>query len=91
MFVSDAFDLHLYSSTRDLLELDKAGASNKHANFFGFPDYGAKGLLTALPGTKTEIDAVSQITRSKGYSINTYMEQEASEENFKRMRSPCNS
>ena len=87
-YVSDAFDLHLYSSTRDLVAKTSTGTSGKQANFFGFPDYGSQGLLTALPGTKSEIDAISQITRSKGFAVNTYMQQEASEENFKNMVSP---
>ena len=87
-FVSDAFALHLYSSTRDLVKPKQTGFASKKATFFGYPDYGTKGLLTTLPGTKTEIDAVSKITRAKGFAINTYMQKEASEENFKKMSSP---
>ncbi|MEM7298435.1 MAG: tetratricopeptide repeat protein, partial [Bacteroidota bacterium] len=87
-FVSDAFDLHLYSSTRDLVKPKSTGFSSKKANFFGYPDFGSMGLLSALPGTKAEIDAVSQITKSKGFATTTHMQKEATEENFKKINSP---
>ncbi|MEQ9405411.1 MAG: CHAT domain-containing tetratricopeptide repeat protein [Cyclobacteriaceae bacterium] len=87
-YVSDAFNLHLYSSTRDLLKVKKKTSTKKKADFFGYPDYGIKGLLVALPGTKDEIDAVSRITRTKGYATSVFMQKEASEENFKQIQSP---
>lgn len=87
-FVSDALNLRLYSSTRDLVRETQGSSTRKKADFFGYPDYGSKGLLTDLPGTKAEIDAVSAITRSKGYTTNTYLRRDATEENFKRIASP---
>ena len=87
-FVSDAYQLHYYSSTRDLLGTNQAGPSPSSATFFGYPDYGSKGLLAPLPGTRDEVNSISQITRSKGLETKTYMQQEASERNFKQMPSP---
>ncbi|GAB4239252.1 MAG: tetratricopeptide repeat protein [Ekhidna sp.] len=87
-FVSDAFDMHLYTSTRDLVEADKGSSPKRNAVFFGFPNYGSKGLLTPLPGTKREIDAISQITKNKGYTTSVFMQSEASEDNFKKISSP---
>lgn len=87
-YVADATNLHLYSSTRDLLKSKHASFTSKKADFFGYPDYGVKGLIESLPGTKVEIDAVSQITRTKGFATNTYMQKEASESNFKAIKSP---
>ncbi|MEO9872617.1 CHAT domain-containing protein [Ekhidna sp.] len=87
-FVSDALNLNLYSSTRDLVKSKNTEFASKKADFFGYPDFGTKGLLAALPGTKTEIEAVSQITRTKGFATNTYMQNQATEENFKRISSP---
>lgn len=87
-FVSDAMNLHLYSSTRDLVKSGVASTSTKKADFFGFPDYGSKGLLDALPGTRDEIAAVSTISKSKGFVTSTYLAKEASEENFKKLSSP---
>ncbi len=87
-YVSDVLNIQLYSSTRDLLATPKTISRNKNAAFFGYPDYGSQGLLQALPGTKIEIDAISKITRAKGYSTKTYMQKEASESNFKKISSP---
>jgi len=87
-FVSDAMNLQLYSSTRDLVKSEVVSSSRKKADFFGYPDYGSKGLLVALPGTKAEIAAVSTISKSKGFVTRTFLEKEASEENFKKLTSP---
>ncbi|MEO9806074.1 MAG: CHAT domain-containing tetratricopeptide repeat protein [Reichenbachiella sp.] len=87
-YVSDGINFHLYSSTRDLVDKNESRATSKKADFFGFPDYGNKGLLAALPGTKVEIDAVSQITRSNGYTVRAFLENNASETNFKKIASP---
>ncbi|MDW3210684.1 MAG: CHAT domain-containing tetratricopeptide repeat protein [Reichenbachiella sp.] len=86
-FVSDGMDFHLYSSTRDLLN-QSSSSKNKKADFFGYPTYGNQGLLVSLPGTKAEIETISQITRSKGYQVGTYMQGNASEDNFKKISSP---
>ncbi len=87
-YVSDALNLHLYSSTRDLVKKSNSSVSSKKADFFGYPDYGPKGLLDALPGTRDEIAAISTISKSKGFVTNTFLQQEASEENFKKISSP---
>lgn len=87
-YVADALDLHLYASTRDLLKSKQTYFVSKKADFFGYPDFGLKGLVESLPGTKVEIEAVSSITRTNGFSTKTYMQKEASESNFKAISSP---
>ena len=87
-YVSDNMLIHLYSSTRDLVKPASTGFASKKANFFGYPDFGAKGIVAALPGTKAEIDAVSQITRTRGFATTTHMQKEATEANFKKIQSP---
>ena len=86
-YVSDAINLHLYTSTRDLVK-EESGRAVKKADFFGYPDFGSKGLLAALPGTKVEIEAISQITKSKGFATNIYMQDQATEECLKQIVSP---
>ncbi|MEM9340019.1 MAG: CHAT domain-containing tetratricopeptide repeat protein, partial [Bacteroidota bacterium] len=87
-FVSDELKLHLYSSTRDLTKKESSSPSRKQADFFGFPDYGAQGLLQPLPGTQKEIATISKLTESGGFATRTFMRKEASEQNFKEIRSP---
>lgn len=86
-FVSDGMNFHLYSSTRELLN-QSSELNSKKADFFGYPNYGSQGLLAALPGTKAEIETISQITKSNGYQIDTYLQDKASEANFKKVKSP---
>lgn len=87
-YVSDVLNIRLHSSTRNLLEKKQLIAKTKRATFFGYPDYGNKGLLKTLPGTKAEIEAISRISKSKGYATKIYMQKEASEGNFKKISSP---
>ncbi len=87
-FVSDAFDLHLYASTRELVSKKSTGSAAKKANFFGNPDFGNQGILENLPGTKAEIEAISRITQTKGFKTDIFTRGEATESNFKRINSP---
>lgn len=86
-YVSDTYDFHYYTSTRDLIASPSA-SSQKTATFFGYPDYGSKGLVAPLPGTRDEIASISQITKSRGFNTQTFLQREASEANFKKMSSP---
>lgn len=87
-FVSDEFRLHLYTSTRDIVKTEKNNTASKKASFFGFPNYGSKGLVVPLPGTKIEIDEISKITRNSGFSTKVFLQDEATEANFKSVKGP---
>ncbi|MEQ6167834.1 CHAT domain-containing tetratricopeptide repeat protein [Ekhidna sp. MALMAid0563] len=88
-FVSDNLDLHLYTSTRDLVKEKHTGFSSKNVSLIGYPDFGNKGLLSPLPGTKAELEAISEMTRSKGFNTKAFMQKQATEENFKSIHSPA--
>ncbi|WP_420577120.1 CHAT domain-containing protein [Ekhidna sp.] len=87
-YVSDNFNLQLYTSTRDLVKKKSAGFSSKNVSLIGYPDFGSKGLLSPLPGTKAELEVISGITKGKGFSTKTFMQKQATEENFKSINSP---
>lgn len=87
-FVSDAYHLHYCTSTRDLTKPQRSGQALKTATFFGYPDYGYGGRIAPLPGTRKEIASIGQITQAKGYKTQTFMQREASELNFKKMKAP---
>lgn len=87
-YVADGMNFHLYASTRDLVNKKSNKTTAKLADFFGYPDYGNEGLLAALPGTKAEIETISQITKSNGYTVKSYMAKNATEANFKQIASP---
>lgn len=87
-YVSDSYRLNLYTSTRDLVKKAAKPSVAKKAMLFGYPNYGSLGLLTELPGTKAEIEAIGKITKSKGFNTTSYLANEATEENFKKIKSP---
>ncbi|WP_424963169.1 CHAT domain-containing protein [Ekhidna sp.] len=88
-YVSDNLNLHLYTSTRDLVKEKHTGFSSKNVALIGYPNFGNKGLLSPLPGTKAELEAISGITKSKGFSTKAFMQNQATEENFKSIQSPA--
>lgn len=87
-FVSDHFDLHLHTSTRDLVKAKQDGFSSRKASIVGFPNFGSKGLLAPLPGTKVEIEAIRKIMQAKGFTASAFVQKQATEANFKKITSP---
>jgi CHAT domain-containing protein len=58
------------------------------ATLFGFPNYGSKGSIHPLPGTKVEIDNIKKVLAAKGYPTKTFMQDNASEEQIKNITNP---
>jgi len=58
------------------------------ATLLGFPNYGSGGQIPALPGTKTEVESISQILRNSGFQLNVFLANEASESNLKSIVHP---
>lgn len=89
-YVADAMDITLFNSTRDIA---KSKPSTKkgimtNAILFGYPNFGNKGTIQKLPGTKIEVANLTKIIKSNGILTNTYISNEASEEQFKKIHSP---
>jgi CHAT domain-containing protein len=53
----------------------------------GFPDYETT-EVSALPGTKTEIEGISKMLKTAGYQVNQVMQKEANEKNVKSLKGP---
>lgn len=75
----------LLTNVSDLAGLKSSGSTNKPESAFlmGFPTYGSK-EISALPGTKVEIDNIDGILRSSGVKIDKYLALEATESNLKK-------
>lgn len=58
---------------------------NKKALLVGYPNYGNKGTVPPLPGTKKEIEAIAPILKSMGYKTEIYLENQATENNLKKI------
>lgn len=88
-FVIKQFDLVTIGNSKDLIALKakKATTPKKTAFLLGFPDY-ATPDVSALPGTKVEIDGVSKLLKASGYQITQFMEKQATEKNVKAIKGP---
>ena len=88
-FVVNRYDLVILGNAKDLISLKakKATVQKKNAFLLGFPDY-ATTEVSALPGTKVEIDGVSKILKTAGYQVNQLMAKEATEKNVKAVKGP---
>jgi CHAT domain-containing protein/Flp pilus assembly protein TadD len=88
-FVLNRFDLVIIGNAKDLIALKakKPVAPKKTAFLLGFPDYATQ-AVSALPGTKVEIDGVARLLKASGYQVNQFMEKQATEKNVKSIKGP---
>ncbi|MCU0437176.1 MAG: CHAT domain-containing protein [Raineya sp.] len=88
-FVVEDWNLTFVTNTRfvpDAKEREKKPATKntKKALLVGFPNYGNKGTISPLPGTKKEVENISPILKTLGYKIETYLADNANETNVKK-------
>lgn len=89
-YVINRYDLTILGNSKDLIALKnkKAVAPPKNAILVGFPDYGGSNV-TALPGTKVEIDGISKILKASGYQVNVLTQTTATEAKLKSAKTPA--
>lgn len=88
-FVIDDFNLTFVTNTRfvpDIKEREKKAKNkpNKKALLVGYPNYGDKGTIPSLPGTKKEVEAISPILKAMGYRVDVLLDNQATESNVKK-------
>jgi CHAT domain-containing protein len=83
------YELILLSNSKDLLAIKnrKPATPAKKAFLLGFPDYGGPELAT-LPGTKTELEGISKMLKTSGYTVSQFIQKEATEKNLKSLKAP---
>lgn len=83
-YLINKYDIMLLGNSRDLVlrSNKKTVAAAKKATLIGYPDYGSENI-PELPGTKTEVDAITRLLRSSGYQVAEYTQQAATERNLK--------
>jgi len=88
-YLVNQFDLINIGNARDLIALKskKVLPPKKNAFLLGFPDYQTT-EVSALPGTKVEIDGVSKLLKASGYQVSQFMQKEATEKNIKSVKGP---
>ena len=88
-FVIDDFNLTFVTNTRFVPEIKERekkpkNKPNKKALLVGYPNYGEKGTIPSLPGTKKEVEAISPILKAMGYKVETLLDNQATETNVKK-------
>ncbi len=88
-YVINRHDLVLIGNSKDLsaIKNEKKEYPNKDAFLLGFPDYGTP-TVSVLPGTRIEINDISGILKTNGYTTLQFMEHEANETSVKQISSP---
>ncbi len=83
-FLINQYDIVLVGNSRDLVKLKKitSNGNGKKATLLGFPDYGV-GVITALPGTKVEVDGIDKLLKASGYQVSELVQRDATETNLK--------
>jgi CHAT domain-containing protein len=88
-YLLDTKNFVLLTNTKDLLSNGTAPAKTKpQATLIGFPNYGTKGTIDPLPGTKAEIDNIKKVLAAKSYPVKTLMQNDATEGQIKTVVNP---
>jgi CHAT domain-containing protein len=86
-YVLNRYDMVLVGNSKDVIALktQKPVAAKKSAFVLGFPDYGGD-AVSALPGTKVEVDNINRILKAGGYTIQSFMQKTATEASVKALK-----
>ena len=90
-FLVDEKDFIFLTNTKDLIKLknDKSStAKTKNFSLIGSPYYGSSGKISALPGTKVEVEAIDALLKKSGYQTNKLLGKAATEEAVKNVNNP---
>ncbi|MEJ0056407.1 MAG: CHAT domain-containing tetratricopeptide repeat protein, partial [Bacteroidota bacterium] len=86
-YLENRFDIVTLGNSKDLIAIkSRKPITKKNAFVLGFPDY--EGAAPALPGTKVEIDGVSKILKTAGYTVTQREQKLATEANIKEVQGP---
>lgn len=83
------YDVVILGNSKDLIKIKekKSQSTVRDAILIGYPEYGG-GEIAELPGTRVEVEAISDILTKGGYKTNRWMQRQATEKNLKSVKSP---
>lgn len=89
-FLINSYDVTVLGNSRDLIALKsrKKVAPGKNATLLGFPEYGGT-AISALPGTKVEIDGIARILKGAGFQVSVLTQGAATESKLKSVNGPA--
>ncbi|MDX1629545.1 MAG: CHAT domain-containing tetratricopeptide repeat protein, partial [Fulvivirga sp.] len=86
-YVIDQYNISFVENTKELVQQEKQSTVAKTAYLIGSPDFGGS-AVTPLPGTKEEIQNISQVLAGNGYNLYKKTDLEATEKALKSVQSP---
>ncbi|TAF34473.1 MAG: CHAT domain-containing protein [Cytophagales bacterium] len=110
-YLLNEINLHIVTSTKDILAFGKSESKTLRAELLGYPIYDFETpnadearqreleadttrafanfqKVSLLPGTKTEVENISGILKTKNYDLEVLIEGNATEENIKKVKNP---
>lgn len=88
-YLLNKYDVTIVGNSKDLIAIrNRVPVKKKDAFLLGFPDYGGPSV-PPLPGTKAELDGVSKLLKTSGYTLKQWMQKDASEANMKAVSAPA--
>lgn len=89
-YMLDKKNIQLISNSKDVIKLKaiKSSVASSSAVLIGNPAFGTSGSISALPGTKVEIESIKAQLTAKGYKVTAYVHSEASEQNIRKASNP---
>ncbi|MTI20467.1 CHAT domain-containing protein, partial [Fulvivirga sp. RKSG066] len=86
-FVIDQYNLAFIGNSKELTSSSGNTSNSKEAFLIGNPDYG-NSEIAQLPGTKKEIESISQLLAKRGFKLAKHTEAQATEGNLKSIDNP---
>ncbi|MCU0391830.1 MAG: CHAT domain-containing protein [Thermoflexibacter sp.] len=89
-FVIEEKEIEVVANTRYIPDVKATSPTPKGTNaiLIGFPDYGSENTISDLPGTKIEVEKISQILKTNKLQTNLLLAQSALEEEVKKINNP---
>lgn len=88
-YIIDEQSLVLLTNAKDLLSpVGQRNQTQPSAFLLGFPDYGTRGTISALPGTKVEVEKIAALLKQNNYVTTVLLGKQATEEAIKQIQSP---
>jgi len=89
-YLLDKKNIQLVSNSKDIIRLKTATAAPTQlsAVLIGNPVFGTSGSVAPLPGTKIEIESIKFQLSAKGYKISTFVQNDATEQNIRKVSNP---
>jgi CHAT domain-containing protein/Flp pilus assembly protein TadD len=83
-------EIEIVANTRYVPDAKAVFSSPKgeKAILIGFPHYGSENTITSLPGTKVEVEKISQILKTNKLQTNLFLAESAAEEEVKKINNP---